>query len=98
DLDDFGTGYSSFRYLGTIPFDHLQIDKSFVINMLKDPRSQLIVESILSLGQRFGIPVIAEGIESLEHVETLQKWGCELGQGYHFGRPALLDDMLESLG
>ncbi len=98
DLDDFGTGYSSFRYLGTIPFDHLKIDKSFVISMFTDPRSLMIVESILNLGKRFGIPVIAEGIESQQHIETLKKWDCEFGQGFHYSRPALLDELLKSLG
>jgi diguanylate cyclase (GGDEF)-like protein len=85
-LDDFGTGYSSLSYLHTLPFDSLKIDRSFIF-ALDNPKCLKIVQTILDLAQRLDMEVIAEGIEQQDHCDQLQQLGCQLGQGYLFGRP-----------
>jgi|GEM_PF-4131965 len=85
-LDDFGTGYSSLSYLHTLPFDSLKIDRSFIF-ALDNPKCLKIVQTILDLAQHLNMEVIAEGIEQQDHCDRLQQLGCQLGQGYLFGRP-----------
>ncbi|WP_293266380.1 EAL domain-containing protein [Neptunomonas sp.] len=86
-LDDFGTGYSSLTYFQRLPVDILKIDQSFVRDMLDDPNDLDIVESIIRLAQTFNRPVIAEGVETLEHGAMLIQLGCQQAQGYGIARP-----------
>lgn len=86
-LDDFGTGYSSLAYFHRLPVDSLKIDQAFVQNMLEDPQDLTIVDSVVRLAGAFQHPVIAEGVESLEHGAALLRLGCHLGQGYGIARP-----------
>lgn len=84
-LDDFGTGYSNFDLLGKVTFDRLKIDKSFVTSMIEDVSRFNVVQSILDMARKFGVPVVAEGIETAAVARELVTSGCEFGQGYHFG-------------
>lgn len=86
-LDDFGTGYSSLAYFHRLPVDILKIDQSFVQSMLDDPQDFTIVDSVVRLSQAFQHPVIAEGVESVQHASALLQLGCRLGQGYGIARP-----------
>ncbi|MGI9134094.1 MAG: EAL domain-containing protein, partial [Rhodoferax sp.] len=86
-LDDFGTGYSSLTYFLNLPVQMLKIDQSFVRVMLEDPGGLGIVESVVRLAQAFNRPVIAEGVETLEHGSLLLHFGCRLAQGYGVARP-----------
>lgn len=86
-LDDFGTGYSSLSQLRTLPFDHIKIDRSFVMSMHESADSATIVDAITALGKGLGLPITAEGIESEEVLERLRKYGKLKGQGYLYGRP-----------
>ena len=86
-LDDFGTGYSSLHHLRDLKFDKLKIDRSFVQSMPTNGEAMKIVETILALGRSLGIDILAEGIETVEHLDRLVDQGCEFGQGYHFGKP-----------
>jgi diguanylate cyclase (GGDEF)-like protein/PAS domain S-box-containing protein len=86
-LDDFGTGYSSLAYFHRLPVDILKIDQSFVRDMLDDPQDLTIVDSVIRLSQAFHHPVIAEGVESIQHASALLQLGCRLGQGYGIGEP-----------
>jgi diguanylate cyclase (GGDEF)-like protein/PAS domain S-box-containing protein len=86
-LDDFGTGYSSLAYFRRLPVETLKIDQVFVRDMLDDPEDLSIVESVIRLALAFNRPVIAEGVESLEHGAALVRMGCHLGQGYGIARP-----------
>jgi diguanylate cyclase (GGDEF)-like protein len=86
-LDDFGTGYSSFSYLGSLHFNSLKIDQSFVAKMGSDAESNAIVDSIIRLAHALDMTVVAEGIEKPEQAEVLSRLGCDAGQGYYFSRP-----------
>ena len=86
-IDDFGTGYSSLSYLQRLPVDELKIDKSFVMNMIKDANSNAIVGSIIELGHSLGLKVVAEGVESKEILDRLALAGWDIAQGYFFSKP-----------
>jgi diguanylate cyclase (GGDEF)-like protein/PAS domain S-box-containing protein len=85
-IDDFGTGYSSLNYLRTFPVDTLKIDRTFVQQMVKDPKDLEIVRTILTLANNLAIDVVAEGVETLHQRDKLQTMGCEFGQGYYFSK------------
>ena len=85
-LDDFGTGYSSMAMLKDMSFDTLKIDKSFVDN-IGDERGNKIVDGIIRLAESLELSTIAEGVETREQYEYLKAHGCDVIQGYYFGRP-----------
>ncbi len=86
-LDDFGTGYSSLSYLRRFPINYLKIDKSFVQGITHSDQDRILVSSIIQMTQALGIRVVAEGIETQEHLEIINGLGCHLIQGFHFARP-----------
>lgn len=86
-VDDFGTGYSSLSYLQRFPVDIVKIDQSFVRGMTTNPKDEEIVRAILNLSQILGLRVVAEGIETAEHLARLRQLGCSHGQGYFFSKP-----------
>ncbi|MGI4792988.1 MAG: sensor domain-containing protein [Janthinobacterium lividum] len=86
-LDDFGTGYSSLGYLNRYPVDALKIDRSFVAEMLAQPRTWAVVEAIVKLGQAMDLSVVAEGVEENAQLQALHAAGCDLMQGYLFAVP-----------
>lgn len=94
-LDDFGTGFSSLTYLRTLPVDIIKIDQSFVRNMLEDASDHAIVESVIFLAQRFAHPVLAEGVETMEHARALRRMGCNFVQGYGIARPMPSGEVLD---
>jgi diguanylate cyclase (GGDEF)-like protein/PAS domain S-box-containing protein len=96
-MDDFGTGYSSLSYLRSFPFDKIKIDKSFVQDVLTDADSLAIVRAVAGLGASFGVPTTAEGVETVEQLEEVRRAGCTHVQGYYFGRPMPLDEVLQVL-
>ena len=87
-IDDFGTGYSSLAYLKRLPIHTVKIDKSFVMDMMDNDNDAVIVRSIIDLGQRLGLEVIAEGVENQQTWDLLKEWGCNTVQGFHVSRPA----------
>ena len=86
-LDDFGTGYSSLAYLQQLCIDKLKIDISFIRNLLANPNDAIMVKTIISMGHNLGIEVIAEGVETSGQLDFLVDAGCDVMQGYLFGRP-----------
>ncbi len=90
-MDDFGTGYSSLSYLQSFPFDKLKIDQSFVQNLDRNAHSRAIVRAVIGLGRALGLPVIAEGVESIVQLDVLRAETCEEVQGYLTGRPQAIE-------
>lgn len=86
-LDDFGTGYSSLSYLHRLPVHGLKIDRSFIMNITDNENNKAIVESIITLAKQLELKIIAEGVETKEQLNYLQKLNCFLIQGYYFSRP-----------
>ena len=86
-LDDFGTGFSSLSYLHQFPVDNLKIDRSFIVNLEDNLKNKEIITSIINLAHNLNITVTAEGIETQQQLDYLQKLSSEYGQGYFFSRP-----------
>ena len=95
DMDDFGTGYSSLSCLHEFPIDVLKIDRSFVNNERHIRDFVALLHTIMALADNLGLQVVAEGIETVEQVATLQSLGCEFGQGYLFAKPLSVDGLQE---
>ena len=86
-LDDFGAGRAGLAHLKELHVDVLKIDRSFVMRVARDERDAAIVHSLLDLGRRLGVGVVAEGVESPETCELLGAWGCDEIQGHFLARP-----------
>jgi diguanylate cyclase (GGDEF)-like protein len=86
-IDDFGTGYASLTYLRKLPVDILKVDQTFVRGLVGEGDDAGIVETIVQLGERLGLIVIAEGVEEEIQAEWLKRLGCRYAQGYHFSVP-----------
>ena len=94
-LDDFGTGYSGLSHLRHIKVSGVKIDRSFISDILFDEDDRRLTSAILSMAESLGITVIAEGIEQQEQLQWLRERRCELGQGYHLGRPIRSERLVE---
>ncbi len=92
-IDDFGTGHSSLSYLRRFPVDVVKIDQSFIQDLGVDRESSSIVEAVVNLAHVLGLIVVAEGIETVEHLAALAPLGCDKAQGYYFGRPVAPDPL-----
>lgn len=96
-LDDFGTGYSSLSYLKRFPIDYLKIDQSFVRDLLVEPDARAIVLAIIGLAHSMRLEVVAEGVEEEEQAQFLAANGCDVLQGYLFGKPVNAQSFLHRL-
>ena len=97
-MDDFGTGFSSLSYLRRFPFDKLKIDRCFISDLSKHDQSGLaIVRSVAALAKNLGMITTAEGVETAEQVELVRMIGCTEVQGFYFGRPQPLKDIVRTL-
>lgn len=94
-LDDFGTGFSSLRYLREFPIDRIKIDKSFIRYCTTDLNDAAIVKSIIAMAHQLKLVVIAEGIESKDHLVFLQQNFCKIGQGYLFSKPIPPEELVQ---
>jgi EAL domain-containing protein (putative c-di-GMP-specific phosphodiesterase class I) len=86
-IDDFGTGYSSLSYLQQFPIDVIKIDRSFVKDIGGDAKDAVIANAIIKLAHTLGYKVLAEGVETAAQSDYLQGQGCDLVQGFFYGRP-----------
>lgn len=96
-VDDYGTGHASLSYLKRLEVDELKVDRSFVSDMGRDHHDFIIVRSTIALARDLGLRVIAEGIQDEETAVALRDLGCDIGQGFHLGRPTTPDRVLERL-
>ncbi len=96
-IDDFGTGYSSLSRLDTLPLDILKLDSSFIATITTSPRRATMLRSIVGMAGVLGLHVVAEGVETPEQDAQLHAIGCTFGQGWLYGRPAPLADVVELL-
>ena len=86
-VDDFGTGYSNLTYLADLPFQKLKIDRSFVNRIGKDGNTGAIISTIVGLSRALGVHTTAEGVENEGQADLLRAAGCNVGQGFLYGRP-----------
>ena len=92
-LDDFGTGYSSLSYLKRFPIDILKIDQSFIFEIGHNENDEAIVRAIFAMAQSLGLKVVAEGVETQQHMDFLRAQDCDLVQGFFISRPVPADDV-----
>lgn len=93
-MDDYGVGYASMQQLSRCPFTELKIDRMFVDGALDRPNRRVILESAIEIGKRLGITTVAEGVESEAHWRLLQELGCDVAQGYFFGKPMPANELM----
>ncbi|NRD76862.1 EAL domain-containing protein [Bacillus sp. BRMEA1] len=94
-MDDFGTGYSNLSILNEMDLDILKIDRSFVKKMTDNEKSLSLVKTIITMGHSLGFEIVAEGIETLEQLELLKQFECDIGQGYYFNPPLPFNEIMK---
>ena len=97
-MDDFGSGYSSLTYLQAFPFDKIKIDRTFVMNLGRNPQSAAIIRAIVGLGEGLDILIVAEGVETQEQLDFLRQVNCRTIQGYFTGKPGPIAQYATSVG
>jgi EAL domain-containing protein (putative c-di-GMP-specific phosphodiesterase class I) len=96
-LDDFGTGFANFSYITHLPADIIKIDRSFIRKIGADPRSALLVRTLIELAHNLDYRVVAEGIETERAYTMLTEWKCDEGQGYLMSRPLSVAQFAEAI-
>lgn len=86
-IDDFGTGHSSLSYFKDLPADELKVDRSFISDIQGSDRNRNLVETIVSLAHKFGLTVVAEGVETADELDVLEGMKCDAAQGFHWSQP-----------
>ncbi|NTF33772.1 EAL domain-containing protein [Rhizobium skierniewicense] len=92
-LDDFGTGYCGVSYLLTLPVTKIKIDRSFIMGIEDRSESRAVILSLVKLAHTLGLETTTEGIETESQLDFVRSAGCLLGQGYHLGRPAKIEEI-----
>lgn len=92
-IDDFGTGYTSLRMLKDLPINEIKIDRSFITDMMHEPKVAAIVNAIISMARSFDLTIVAEGIENQSQIDKLAEMQCNELQGYHLARPMPLKQL-----
>ncbi|MHB8743309.1 MAG: PAS domain S-box protein [Sulfuricaulis sp.] len=96
-IDDFGTGYSSLSYLRRLPIDVIKIDRAFIEHINDNADDAAIANAIIALGHSLQRQIIAEGVETLEQLNVLRRYGCDVVQGYYYSRPLPAAEFIEYL-
>lgn len=91
-IDDFGDGHTSLRYLRQLSADELKLDRSFLAELGQSDTVSELVEAVISAAKSYGLTVVGEGVETKNHARRLRELGCQLGQGFYFGRPMPVED------
>jgi EAL domain-containing protein (putative c-di-GMP-specific phosphodiesterase class I)/FixJ family two-component response regulator len=93
-IDDYGTGFSSMQQLTRIPFSELKIDQTFVTGSARQPLLRALLESSVNMGRRLGLKTVAEGVESDEDWDVVERAGCDVAQGYFIAKPMPAAELL----
>lgn len=96
-LDDFGTGYSSLTYLKKLPIDVVKLDRDFIRNISEMSEDEVVAKNIINLTHQLNFKIVAEGIETKEHLEFLKLNSCDYGQGYLFSKPITKEELEKML-
>ena len=96
-MDDFGSGYSSLNILLATPFDVIKLDKKFMESMMVSGKGKLILEQVVSMANKLGLGLLAEGVETQEQVDLLRNIGCDQVQGYYYAKPMPKEEFYELL-
>lgn len=96
-MDDFGSGFSSLNMLKSVPIDVIKLDKAFFEDINENARGKIIIEDSIRMIHNLDLEVMAEGIETQEHVDFLNQCNCIIGQGYYYAKPMSIDDFDERL-
>ncbi len=96
-IDDFGTGFSNFKYILDYKADRLKIDRSFISKCPDDPTAASVVRSVISMAHGLNMKVVAEGVENEEELAFLLRRRCDEAQGYYFGKPMPMDDLIRAV-
>ncbi|MFT5758020.1 MAG: EAL domain-containing protein (putative c-di-GMP-specific phosphodiesterase class I) [Alteromonadaceae bacterium] len=96
-IDDFTTSYSSMAHIDELPFQELKIGRRFVENIFDDEKRKIVTETTIKMAKGLGLEVVAEGINSQRDEDTLRKYGCDIGQGYHYSMPLPLSEYIKWL-
>ncbi|MBX2823986.1 MAG: EAL domain-containing protein, partial [Gammaproteobacteria bacterium] len=94
-VDDFGSGQTSLRYLDRFPLSTIKIDRSFIRHLAVSPKAAEITRTIVMLGRKLGINVLAEGVEETDQLDLLRQWQCNEIQGFLFSKPMTEHDVAE---
>ncbi len=94
-IDDFGTGYSSLSRLKQLPLHTLKIDRSFIQDLDRNSDDETLVKTIIVMAHNMNLKVVAEGVETAEQYDFVCRHGCDVVQGYRFGKPVVLQELLE---
>ena len=92
-IDDFGTGYSSLQYMRELPIGVVKIDRSFISAIGRSARDEAIIRSVVDLAHTLGLTVTAEGVETETQLAFVSEVGCDMAQGFLFGRPEPAEDV-----
>ena len=92
EVDDFGAGYSSLNMLRNIPADVIKIDKSFLDDTLTSEKGKIVIRHTIAMAKELQLQIIAEGVETMEHVDFLRNSKCDVAQGFYFAKPMPLDE------
>ena len=92
EMDDFGAGYSSLSMLSSMPMDVLKLDMQFAGTIEQSEKNYHLTKLMIGLGKYMEVPVVAEGVETMEQLELIKKAGCDIVQGYYFSRPVSKSD------
>ena len=96
-MDDFGTGYSSLAYLKRFPIDTIKIDRSFIQGLPGDTDDATLTQAIIAMAHSLRLKTVAEGVETLQQLEFLRRYGCDEIQGYYFSQPLAIAALLDML-
>ena len=96
-LDDFGGGHASLTYLHRFPFSVVKVDRGLVHNLGDDPRAEAVLATVVELGHTLGVPVVAEGVETLQQLQVLTRLGVDRAQGFLLSRPVAEGAVAEAI-